>query len=240
MSADLRDAYDEVYGGKQPNRNAIHRDRWPRTRKEACVYFATGGERVLDVGCGSGVVLYNLRDRYAELCGIELSEQRVATARATLEGLPARIESGNIEQGIDFPDGHFDTIVVSDVIEHVVNVWSATAEMSRLLAPGGRIVLTTPNVAELRRRLTLLAGRFPSTSQADEGFATRTPNELLDGGHLHYFTYSMLEKLFARYDFDRVEGYGIGKLGRVHNWLPSLLSSCCLVVASRDAGRSGG
>ena len=233
MTADLASAYDDAYRAKKPNRRKIRVDGWPRTRAEASVFFAPGGERVLDVGCGSGVVLYNLREKYRELHGVELSGERIKTARQTLEGLPARIESGNIETGLDYPDAHFDTIVIADVIEHVVNLWPATLEMKRLLKPGGQIVLTTPNIASIRRRLTLLAGIFPSTAAPDEGFDVRTENELHDNGHVHYFTFSMLRKLFARYGFARVDCYGIGRLGRLHQLAPGLLSSCCMVVATR-------
>jgi SAM-dependent methyltransferase len=233
MSSDLAAAYDDVYRAKRPNRKALRRDRWPATRAEACVRFAPGGRRVLDVGCGSGVVLYNLRDKYEELHGLELSAQRVATARQTLEGLPAEIRTGNIEAGTDYAAGSFDTIVLSDVIEHIVNLWPAVEEMKRLLRPGGQVVLSTPNVASLRRRLTLLRGEFPSTAAANEGFDVRTEHELHDKGHLHYFTYSMLRKLFARYAFSDFRGYGIGRLGRLHDLAPGMLSSCCMVVATK-------
>ncbi len=233
MSTNLAAAYDDVYRAKKPNRKTLRVDRWPTSRAEGCAYFAPGGARVLDVGCGSGVVLYNLRDKYDVLCGLELSAERVRTAQQTLDGLDAEVRAGNIETGVDYPDASFDTIVLSDVIEHIVNLWPAMEEMKRLLRPGGQVVLTTPNVASLRRRLMLLRGEFPSTAAADEGFAVRTQHELHDKGHLHYFTYSMLRKLFARYDFSDFRGYGIGRLGRVHQLVPSLLSSCCMVVATK-------
>jgi SAM-dependent methyltransferase len=233
MTTDLAAAYNDVYRAKRPNRKTLRTDRWPATRAEGCVRFAAGGQRVLDVGCGSGVVLYNLRDKYEELHGLELSSERVRTAEMTLEGLRAEIRTGNIEAGIDYPDGAFDTIVLSDVIEHIVNLWPAMEEMKRLLRPGGQVVLSTPNVASLRRRLKLLRGEFPSTAADDEGFDVRTEHELHDKGHLHYFTYSMLEKLFARYDFAAFQGYGIGRLGRLHDLAPGLLSPCCMVVATK-------
>lgn len=233
LSTDLSQAYDDVYRAKAPNRRELDHSRWPRDRAEACVRFAPGGQRVLDVGCGSGLLLYNLRHRYEQLYGIELSRQRVQTARLTLAGLDAEVERANIEHGLDLPDDHFDTILLSDVIEHIVDLWPAMDSITRLLRPGGQVVVTTPNIASWRRRLTLLWGVFPSTAAADEGFATRTPRELHDKGHLHYFTFSMLRKLFARYDYTRVDGYGIGRFGRVHDLLPGLLSSACVVVATK-------
>lgn len=233
LGTDLSQAYDDVYRAKAPNRRELDRTHWPRNRAEACVHFAPGGGRVLDVGCGSGLLLYNLRHDYKQLYGIELSRQRVETARQTLAGLPAEVERANIEHDLDIEDGYFDTIILSDVIEHIVDLWPAMESVTRLLRPGGRVVVTTPNIASWRRRLSLLMGVFPSTAAADEGFATRTPRELHDKGHVHYFTFSMLHRLFARYGYARVEDHGIGRLGRVHDWWPSLLSSACVVVATK-------
>jgi methionine biosynthesis protein MetW len=232
MSSSLQAAYDDVYRDKAPGRVDLDLDRWPRNRIEACVKFAPSGRRVLDVGCGNGKLLYNLRHKFDELCGIEFSPARVAIAAAALEGLRSDIRHGNIEERLSWEDGSFDAIVLSDVIEHVVNLWPAMEEISRLLKPDGQVVISTPNVANLRARLSLLVGVFPS-SKAQEGFALRTESELHDGGHVHYFTFSMLDRLFARYGFTKVKRYGIGRFGRLHHVWPQLLSGACMVVASR-------
>jgi methionine biosynthesis protein MetW len=232
MSSSLQAAYDEVYRDKSPGRVDLDLDRWPRDRIEACAKFAPPGRRVLDVGCGNGKLLYNLRNKFDELCGIEFSPARVAIAAAALEGLRGEVRQGNVEERLPWEDGSFDAIVLSDVIEHIVNLWPAMEEISRLLAPDGHVVISTPNVANFRARLSLLRGVFPS-SKAEEGFALRTERELHDGGHVHYFTFSMLDRLFARYGFTKVKRYGIGRFGRFHNIRPQLLSGACMVVASR-------
>ncbi|MGC1396748.1 MAG: class I SAM-dependent methyltransferase [Coleofasciculaceae cyanobacterium] len=204
--------------------------RFPQSRSEVLVKLATSGHRVLEIGCGDGNVLYNLRDRFDELYGIELSTVRTekVTKEAIDRGLKMNIVAGNIEEGLNFPDAFFDVILWADVIEHVVDLWSAMAEIKRLLAKDGRLVTCTPNIAELRRRLTLLAGRFPATSGTNEGLVVRD-NELFDGGHLHYFTFSSLAKLYHKYSIDPVETLGFGSLGRFHNLYPPLLSGAvCL------------
>lgn len=232
MSSSIQAAYDDVYQGKKPGRQDLNLDRWPRDRLEGCVKFSPPGGRVLDVGCGNGKLLYNLRHKFDELCGIEFSSARVGAAATALEGLKGDIRQGNIEGRLSWDDGYFDVIVLSDVIEHIINLWPAMEEISRLLKPDGHVVISTPNVAHLRARLSLLMGVFPS-SKPKEGFELRTEAELHDGGHVHYFTYTMLDRLFERYGFTKVERHGIGRLGRLHDLWPPLLSSACLVVASR-------
>jgi SAM-dependent methyltransferase len=176
-------------------------------------------------------VLYNLRASFHELHGVELAAGRAETARRSLGGLNATITVGDVVDGLDFERSFFDLIICADVLEHITDVWAALAEIGRILRPGGNVLITTPNVAALRRRLQLVAGRFPSTSAGDEGLALRHPSELLDGGHVHYFTFRMLERVLARSGFTNIRRHGFGRLGRAHDLIPSLLSSSCACLA---------
>jgi len=229
----LKTRYNHVYGREGLGNHDLEYGSWPRDRHEAAIHFSQGGTRVLDVGCGNGLVLYNLRSTYTELHGIELSDASANTAKETLRDLDAAITVADIERGLEYPDQHFDTIILSDVLEHLVDPWFGMAEVTRLARPRGRVLVMTPNIARLDARIKLLVGRFPSTALKDEGFALRSEDDLLDGGHLHYFTFSMLDKLFARYGFASLRHYGYGRFGRVHNLWPSLMSGSCLVVATR-------
>jgi len=188
---------------------------------------------VLDVGCGNGTVLFNLKDKFKELYGLELSKLRVENARKTLEGLNAKVLEGNIEKDIPFEDGFFECVICSDVIEHVVDVFAAFKEISRVTKPGGYLVLNTPNFARIKGRIRLLLGLFPSTAMPNEGLDVRVEGELLDGGHLHYFTFSMLNKLCRKFGFTDVRTYGFGRFGRLHNVYPPLLSGSCQIVAKK-------
>jgi SAM-dependent methyltransferase len=230
----LVDAYNSVYE-LEAIRFYDFKKRFPQNRNEALVWLANSGNKVLEIGCGGGNVLYNLRHNFLELYGLEMSSQRsyVIQQSAIENNLNLNIITGNIEQKLEFEDGFFDTIIWADVIEHVVDIWAAMKEISRLLAPGGTLITCTPNIAELRRRLTLLCGRFPSTSGKNQGLDVRE-NELFDGGHLHYFTFSSLANLYRMYDVKPEKFLGFGNLGCFHNIYPPLLSSAVCIIGIKQ------
>jgi ubiquinone/menaquinone biosynthesis C-methylase UbiE len=231
MSAFLEQSYSDVYKDENLGNIELNLSGWPRDRYEASIFFAGTGQRVLDVGCGNSIVLFNLKNRFKELYGTELSRERVLTSQKSLAGLNATIILNNIEEGTNFEDEYFDCVICSDVIEHIVDVFAGIREMTRILKKNGSLILNTPNIANLKARIKLLMGKFPSTSAPNEGIDTRTELELFDGGHLHYFTFSMLEKLLKRFGYSKVDRYGFGKLGKIHNLYPSLLSPSCQIVA---------
>jgi SAM-dependent methyltransferase len=95
--------------------------------------------RVLDAGSGTGM---NLDDyaRFGWSVGIELN--RHAAAMSCQSGA-RRIVVGDLCR-MPFPNGGFDLVISTDVIEHIADDLAALGELRRVLAPGGRIVLTTP------------------------------------------------------------------------------------------------
>ncbi len=203
--------------------------KYPKNRIEAAYYLAGKGASVLDVGCGYGNLLYKMKDNFDKLYGVEINKTRVEKARELLKDNNFEITQTTVESA-NFPDEFFDVVVSSDVIEHISDVFSAFKEMTRILKKGGKLITITPNIADIRRRFTLLFGKFPSTSASDEGFGFNDGTEVFDGGHIHYFTFSMLEKLYSRYGITNIKRYGFGRLGRAQNILPSLFSPSCAVV----------
>lgn len=228
----IRQSYDAVYHTEKAGLPELTLGRWPRNRWDGLIYDCPlKAKSALEIGCGSGVVLYHIADRCDSLTGLEISPKRCETARANLKNLttPVEIICGNLEEGIGKADGTFDLILWADVIEHVVDVFAAMKEVTRLLAPGGMLVTSTPNMAYIRYRTALLLGRFPGTAAKDEGFAVR-PGEMYDGGHLHYFTIDVLKKLYRMNGINPIRTTGFGRLGKLHNLWPSLLSGTAQVV----------
>lgn len=106
--------------------------------------------RWLDIGCGRGDLLRRIRDEWRPqgLWGIDPIDwlQDDLRADVAFQTLPAE-EAGGLPA--------MDRVLMIEVIEHLEAPWTALREAARLVAPGGRIVVSTPNLARLRNRLEL-------------------------------------------------------------------------------------
>lgn len=106
-----------------------------------------GGE-VLDVGCGGGAFLAGARSLGWRVVGVEPDRRAVEVARVA-RGLDVR--AGTLEEQ-RFAADRFDAVTSSHVIEHVHDPLGFLRECGRVLKPGGRIVVVTPNTESLGRR----------------------------------------------------------------------------------------
>ncbi len=154
-----------------------------RTSKQYTVDCVPDGERleILDVGCGTGANSVALAAKGHSVRGIDVSETAIARYRA--RGFDGRVT--DLEVGIDYPDASFDLVFCSEVIEHIVSPETLVAEMNRLLKPGGRIVLSTPNSAFWLYRLLGVLGY--------------TVSELQHPKHFQFFSRRSLVRLFERH-----------------------------------------
>ncbi len=105
--------------------------------------------RVLDVGCGRGLLLRAFQRQGWEVQGTELSEPAARYASGTLK-LPVRI--GSLEE-LRFPSDHFDAVVMWHVLEHVSDPRVVLAEVHRVLRPGGVFMVGVPNFGSPEARL---------------------------------------------------------------------------------------
>jgi ubiquinone/menaquinone biosynthesis C-methylase UbiE len=221
----LRQSSEARYAGFEAQLVDFPRPRFPRTRYQAAAQLLRPAKRVLDVGCGAGYMLYNLRDTFGELVGIDFVRERVDRGNAAFQqrGIPGKIVAGSLESGLPWENGYFDAVVWTDVVQLVPNLWAGFAEIARVLRPGGQLVTTAPNFAYLKRIFSLLRGRFPATSAPDEGFAVRD-GVWYDDGTFHYFTFSSMKKLYRRAGIEPDRAIGYGRLGPLHQLRPELLS----------------
>ncbi|HLH28607.1 MAG TPA: class I SAM-dependent methyltransferase, partial [Acidimicrobiales bacterium] len=143
------------------------------------------GSRVLDVGCGPGLVARLLAGRDCVVTGLE----RDPVAARDAARWCARVIGEDVE-AIDFDatfaGERFDAVLALDVLEHLTDPGATVRRLAGLLDPGGRLVVSIPNVTHAAVRLHLLAGRFET---ADSG--------LLDRTHLHFFDRRSAERLLT-------------------------------------------
>jgi len=126
---------------------------WER-RRALLLAEARPGERVLDLGCGAGRFVAALREAGAEPVGVELASGALERARRNVPGADLRL----LEPDGSIPLGHgeVDLVWCSEVLEHVPDTVAFLTEVRRVLARGGRLLLTVPDHGRLRRVLIAL------------------------------------------------------------------------------------
>lgn len=174
--------------------------------------------QVLELGCAAGSMTRVLHEHYrCRVTAFERDAQAAAEARPWCE----RLLVGDLDQpGWSAPlgDAGFDVVLAADVIEHLRDPLGCLRELRARLRPGGRLVLSVPNIGYMGVIASLLVDEF---EYRDTG--------LLDHTHLRFFTWTSLERLlhaagFAAVRREAVETEGChGDFGRFWSRLPTAL-----------------
>jgi SAM-dependent methyltransferase len=152
------------------------RAAYETTRPEVQAVVPASSRRILDLGCASGALGAALKERQgAEVVGVELLVDYARDAEAVLD----RVICSDVASALASPDelGRFDCVIAADVLEHLVDPWTALADAVAILEPRGTVVVSLPNVQYLKTFMTLARGTWP---QDDDGLFDRT--------HLRWFT----------------------------------------------------
>ncbi len=235
--ARLEAAYDPDYYGAWGAQTRLRERIW-RERLRTVAALSPPPGRLLDVGCGEGSFLREAARRGWSVTGTEFSPAGAEIARAA--GVP--VVTGELHEA-GLPGESFEAITCWHVIEHVSDPRRLVGEMYRLLAPGGALVVATPNLHDRIFRLAyaLVRRRRPRLYEPDER-------------EVHLFIYSaatlrLLVKSggFAdiRVGFDRGAAAVPGKQAvdaLAYGWyrLTGIHWGMGLEITARKAARAGG
>jgi 2-polyprenyl-3-methyl-5-hydroxy-6-metoxy-1,4-benzoquinol methylase len=155
----------------------------PGTSHALMVELIGSNKRVLDAGCDTGYLGRVMTAMGNQVSGVEVNPVSAEEAARHLERVVVQdLESADLVG--EFGRGSFDVVVFGDVLEHLREPVSVLRQARPLLAPGGYVVISTPNVAHGDVRLALLSGRFDYTKVG-----------LLDDTHLRFFTRDSLVEM---------------------------------------------
>ena len=162
---------------------------FPRRDLMSLMDFSKAGLRVLEIGCACGATLREIgtQNPSVRLYGVELNEKaaEIAAPYATILSMDVeRLDPSQVAE-------RFDYIVMGDVIEHLQNPWKAIENMRELLASGGEVIASIPNVGHISNLYEVLSGNWTYKSMG-----------LLDRTHLRFFTKKEIIKLFQEAQFD--------------------------------------
>ncbi len=170
-------------------------------RREMGPFVPVSARRLLDVGCGAGAFAAGLKQSRAgsdgdlEIWGVEMCPEAAKLAAEVMD----KILAGDFFSALpELPEGHFDCIVLNDVLEHMVHPDELLRRIKPLLAPGAVVVASIPNVRHFFTVMNLAArGRWDYT---DEGILDRT--------HLRFFTRRSMKQMFqdTGYRVDTMQG----------------------------------
>ena len=196
MSEATNDALAREHPGDAYYRDAAWPIRFVEGRRLAIIRRMIGTSAdlsILEVGCGAGYVLRQFP--HARLTGVDISRVALAAAERNLAGYDVRL----VHADADGLTGSYDRVICSEVLEHVDDPEAMLATIARLVAPGGRAVITIPNDRVIRAAKRPLRPFMRVDWGGDEFHANQwTPDEF---GTLVKRHLRILQRSFAPFRF---------------------------------------
>lgn len=149
----------------------------------------SSGKVILDLACGDGDFLRAVSNRFERLIGFDIARNRIENAIKKLKDIYGKkvvLKIVDLDHGIPLENGTIDTVVCEASLSYFSDIPFILAEVKRVLKKGGIFVFQVPNYAFLPRRVSLLLGNLPKTSNFP-GYG--------DGGAKNYFTYDEIARL---------------------------------------------
>jgi SAM-dependent methyltransferase len=204
----------------------------PETLSTVADALAGTGGLILDAGCGPNpaVAIALAQDPSRSIVALDLGWGMVRTAKSVAEGQGLGLVSvaGDVER-LPFRSGAFDGLVCDDTIEHLPNDEAGVRELARVLKPGGRALLATPNRHSAAVLWMRLQDRVGGARKAARDY-------FVASSHLREYTWSEFERLVDRFfviDRRRPVGWRSGWKKRAMTrllWLPGLSRVSQMIV----------
>ncbi|MGE5639492.1 MAG: class I SAM-dependent methyltransferase [Clostridia bacterium] len=201
------------------------REAYAEAERQIASALRDGG-KVLDCGANAGGMFERFaaaagltRDRYF---GVEWDAETAARGR----GRGLQIECADLNRGIPHEAGTFDCVFALSVLEHLLNGCRFLGECHRVLRPGGRLVLLTPNISTYFTAALILLGKMPSSGPhpdsdalvkreepfkvSSEALQPDTERDTPVHRHLVVFSFRVLRDYLGMLGFREVRGRGFG------------------------------
>jgi SAM-dependent methyltransferase len=173
-----------------------------KMRVESLVGDLPARSKVLDIGCGRGVMLRALLDLGHEAHGVEIAPEAASGADSL-----AQIRIAPELAKANYKENTFDAVIMWHVLEHLPHPEQTLAEIRRILRPGGRLILAVPNFGSLQSQRT-----------GHDWFHLDLPR------HLYHFTPETLQRLLACNEFHCESVRHMAMLQNSFGWLQSILN----------------
>ncbi|MGQ0631422.1 MAG: class I SAM-dependent methyltransferase [Sporichthyaceae bacterium] len=151
-----------------------------------CHAFALGmvgwNQRVLELGAANGHMTRAMAAQNCKVTAVEYDPDAAVHLKECAEAVV--IGDLNSVETLTRVTGPFDAVLAGDVLEHLLNPERVLLQVTELLAPNGKVVISLPNIAHADVRMSLLQGRFDYR-----------PVGLLDATHIRFFTYKTVQEL---------------------------------------------
>jgi len=185
------------------------------TRILKCASLIGNHSKFLDIGCGDGKLAENFAHRagFSQIYGIDNDKECIRQAEK--RGINAKYIDAT--EKLPFEDNFFDAVLCSQVVEHLDNVDILLEEIQRVLKPGGKLMISVPNLCSLHNRIFMLFGYQPTVISPSSRFSFGNPvqkGEKLEKsvGHRHNkaFAPKAFREMLKYYGFDIKYYYGAG------------------------------